>query len=244
MLTYICRQELAPVLSVDPVLHAYPLLACYQEPQAPVSAWKDSNGAILGALVPCDPPGVAWIVAASGQIVRALLEEVPPDFAITMPLWADTVVKECCPGRKLSTEAIAVCTAGSFRPQPPRRGSTFRHIDAVPGADTMAVAIAPVRIGHLGCFFGDNLAGFCTYRVDGAGGATVERLVITEGWTGADLGQTLLAAASALMLEDAERLVFLASGDNQASLGVARTVGFRTCYWLRSASPEGQEHSP
>lgn len=238
MLTYIWRQELLPVLSIDPVLNYYPLVACYQEPKAPVSACRNRDGAISGALIPCDPPGVAWMIAASSEVVTELLDETPADFRITLPLWADGIVKSARPRRKLSTEAIAVCTAGSFRPQASRRGAEFRRLESVPGGADEAAAAAPVRVSHLGCFFGENLAAYCTYRNDGAGGGSVERVVVEEDWKGADLGQILLAAATALILAEAERAVFFASGDNQAILGMARIVGFRTCYWLRSASPE------
>lgn len=241
MMSYAWRQDLAPSLSIDPVLHYYPLLACRQEPRAPVTVCQDADKQIIGAVLPCDPPGVAWVAAASTEAIRALLSEVPDDMPITLPLWADGAVLQACPRRKLSTEVIAVCTAESFRRQARRRGATFRQIETIPGETPPDAMTTPVRVVHLACYFGQSMAGHCTYRVDGRGGGSVDRLVLNAGWEGAELRQTLLGTAAAAVLEEAERVIFMASGENQPLLGVARSVGFRSCYWLKSASPQNSE---
>src|SRR5690349_5839089 len=106
MLTYVTRQEVVPALSIDPVLHYYPLMACYQEPQAPATIWRDHTGGLGGVLLPCDPPGRAWMVAASDQAAAALMEEVPPDMAVSFPLWAEHAVSQVAPQRKFSTDAL------------------------------------------------------------------------------------------------------------------------------------------
>jgi hypothetical protein len=236
MLTYVCRKDLIPGLCMDPVLHYYPLLSCYQEPRALATAWKDGDGLIQGCLLPCDPPGGAWIIASTNEVVRALLEETPPEWAVTLPLWADSVVQEVTPERGLSSQALAVCTRASLRVQPARRGLRLEPLDMAPEMDDSFTPAAAAE--HLGCFVEGSLAGFCSYRKDGHGAGSVERLVVSSNWVSADLGKIILAGAAEAVLRDAERVVFAGSAENVSLLGVARTVGFRTCYWLRSASPE------
>lgn len=238
MLTYVLRQELAPLLSIDPVLHYYPLRACYEEMRAPVTVWQGGDGSIQGALIPCNPPGRAWLIAASVEAVVALMKEMPADMALSAPLWTDSLISQLAPNRTLSTDVIAVCTASSLQPVLPREGVRLHPLDSVPGDAFSATTVTSARVAHLGCVAGGNLAGYCTYHLDGRGTGSIERLVIAEEWRGADLGKTLVSAVARTMLEDAERLVFAAAGENQALLGVARAIGFRTCYWLKFASPE------
>ncbi|MDQ2733017.1 MAG: GNAT family N-acetyltransferase [Armatimonadota bacterium] len=239
MLNYVWRQELAPLLSIDPVLRYYPLRACYDEMRAPVTVWQDADGAIQGALVPCNPPGRAWLIAASTEAVVALIKEMPAEMALTAPLWTDSLISQLAPNRTLSTDVIAVCTASSLQPVLPRSGVRLHPLDSPPGEALNAATVTSARVAHLGCVVGGNLAGYCTYHLDGRGTGSIERLEISEEWRGADLGKTLVSAAAKTMLEEeAERLVFAAAGENQPLLGVARAVGFRTCYWMKFASPE------
>jgi GNAT superfamily N-acetyltransferase len=237
MVTYIWRQELAPVLAIDPVLHYYPLLACRQEPRAPVSVWKGEDGAILGAVVPCDPPGRAWLMAGCNQAAAELAREVPADTGVSFPHWAEEIVAENAPSRSISTDVLAVCTPSSLCQAQIHKGFRIQGLEQVPGADAPAAISTSVRVAHLGCVVEGTLAGFCTYHLDGHGCGSVDRLSISEEWRGADIGKTLLSAAAAVVLQEAERVVFAAAGDNIALLGAARASGFRTSYWLKYASP-------
>ncbi|HET6385759.1 MAG TPA: GNAT family N-acetyltransferase [Armatimonadota bacterium] len=238
MLTYVRRQELEPLMVLDPVLHYYPLLACRREPNAPITAWRDGSGVISGALIPCDPPGRAWIIGASDEIIAALVEEIPPESAVTIPLWAEHVVKRVLPDRIFSTEALAVCTAGSIQAPAPRPGFTIMPVEVDPGGVSRVAAAAPARVAHIGCIAGTELAGYCTYWIDGQGAGSIERLAVAEEYLRADIGKTILAAAAAAVLGEGERVIFAAAGDNQTALGAARSVGFRACYWLRCAAPQ------
>ena len=237
MLSYVWRQDLAPVLRIDPVLHYYPLLSCYQEPHAPANVWKDETGAITGCLLPCDPPGRAWLLAATEDAVLALTREVPNDLAVTIPLWADSLVSSVAPERLLSTDALAVCTEASFCPCPPQNGLILRPLESPPDAPGDRRRESMARLSYLACFAGSEIAGYCGYLADDHGSASIETVVVADEWRSAEVGRTLMAAAADRLLEKVERVIFSAGGDNQSALGTARRVGFRTCYWLRCASP-------
>ena len=243
MLAYVLGHELVPLLAMDPVLHYYPLLACYSEMRAPVTVWKDSDGFIRGCLVACDPPGRAWLVAGSHEAAEGLVGEAPADMAITLPIWADYLVETQCPGRVLSTDAIAVCTRGSFRPQAPPEGVEVTPLETIPSEVDTCSATSTVQAMHLGCMIEGALAGYCTFALDGRRSGSVDRLVVAREWRGADIGKVLMGSAVAAIFQDADRVVFAAAGDNQTALGVARTVGFRTCYWLKCASVDRSDSS-